>query len=1645
MPFDDVLEKRCGCEDCQSAVSPGAYLATLLDYAVKYIVSDDAAIDVAFLEARLHQPLGSLPTDCDAMEEGVKQVRLAVEVLRSYLGKRPLFGARAEAALTEAEEDYRLAAYATLLSQSGTTYAEIRMARPAPETERAALAARLGIDLSAPANPRLDELDRLFLDPDVPAGDPRSLGEANLERLFGLGDTVRDRLSKGVKLVDAAGQIVRWRINGAYWSYNTDAEGIVHLSLLKLAPDIFQVVLFADEARTLVVASGQRDSETGPIRLIPENGSGLWGSVEIAYSADDTTLAIAVIPLLIAWRFRHLRTLWQAEDWPTGAPATTAAPLIDPQVVGLNDLRTPRPGDAAYDLWAARGPWLDARRAALKAAREAAANPAAGFDAIVAAALSMPGRAVSVADLDALDTAQAKGERIETRLNALGLTPGSFAFLMPLLKLGRAGQPVLDLEWALAYDTLVFAQKTLNFAAWRTEEKAAELTLSPSFFRLAAAADAPANATDAAIPSWLSTREARLAWTDVLNARTSQEDAIVGGLAAAVDAAEQATLPLLRDALVTATDAEGSSPEERAEWLTNRLLIDFRMYGAQPATRLAQAIGTLQELLFRLRTGALAQDALSIFAPLASVCAASTGQGRIELFGRSTDNVLWHRLWDGAWHGWGSLGPLPALATGSPSEPTVVAHTDGSIDLLVRGGDNLLWHRRHDQSWSDWRQEGGGLELTGGPGAAAFGAAGTHVYGQRIADLAVMQRTHDGTDWSDWKAIGAASHRTVAAATRADDEWDVILTQSAADLFTPEHRWWDGVAWQSTVLDDSLASAPALVSLGVNSLELFQNRLGKLWQKSFNGAWQPWVNLDAAVPVNADGVAPILTAPPAVTSAGPATLHLFALRSGTGLKTDLHLRRFAGAAWSDWEAIPSGRMELEAPHFDDEWRSIGSYQSYRSVEFVRAYPNGLLLPSLNTRQTPAFAALVDATRPTTPLTPDQAIQQAKVYSDYLRDVASLDVTASCQALTRVSTGPVTYTGKNLQYMFGRSSGGKVYWSTFDTKDKSGYAQSFWTEIPLGEKGSAGDAPKAMNIIGALPWVEPSSPHHHIYLFLDIDHGGHRQLQFMRFDVDAGGTDWEAGAALDISGLPNPLTSPFTLPQLTVLPVQSDSAYDPPRIAIHDFGRTMWVYVRPLNAEGAGWADGNWTDFQIDPLAGLDALNPAFSEVPQVVALHAAMQVGGATWLVYTYMNKTKTFRCLRTFESGSREIWNLSLDFGRFRGGLPGSSSGPSVFVFYEDAGQLVYREVRRGTGPGATFIPVQTLTTLARHSGSFAPTFFVSPNKSSHSYAYPCSASAGELIASAKFDIVPVLSSLTDIPIGKSISALQGRRISIRNVYKQNKGASASILTYLAEAYRLVPEQLALNMQASGEYLAALDWFATVYDYRTQQGERYIDYGLEIDAGLPDTTVFRHPEDWLLDPLNPHAIALTRRYAAVRFVVTSIIGCLSDYADSEFTLDTDESLARARLLYRAALELSDAPEMKQTVGDCESLIGMLEIESGAAVPPPALAAAGEILEDLTAGKVGASPKIGMMIDKMKGLLTSGKALDEMLAALKPMKAEAVAAAPPLPSLATALSAKADALPKIHTALLTDAGVEALVRRAGDIAVSAAKGDTINS
>jgi hypothetical protein len=170
-----------------------------------------------------------------------------------------------------------------------------------------------------------------------------------------------------------------------------------------------------------------------------------------------------------------------------------------------------------------------------------------------------------------------------------------------------------------------------------------------------------------------------------------------------------------------------------------------------------------------------------------------------------------------------------------------------------------------------------------------------------------------------------------------------------------------------------------------------------------------------------------------------------------------------------------------------------------------------------------------------------------------------------------------------------------------------------------------------------------------------------------------------------------------------------------------------------------------------------------------------------------------------------------------------------------------------------------------------------------------------------------------------------EARKAMIKSQFENNADGPAVNLVYLQEAYYFVPMHLALTLQKSGEFVAALDLYRTVYDYTEEESARKIYYGLVMEESLKETYI--HAPNWLSDPLNPHLIASTRQYAYTRFTLFSIIRCLLEFADAEFTQDTTESNNRARQLYLKALQLFDTAELQQSSDPCiEALLPLKDI-----------------------------------------------------------------------------------------------------------------------
>ena len=143
---------------------------------------------------------------------------------------------------------------------------------------------------------------------------------------------------------------------------------------------------------------------------------------------------------------------------------------------------------------------------------------------------------------------------------------------------------------------------------------------------------------------------------------------------------------------------------------------------------------------------------------------------------------------------------------------------------------------------------------------------------------------------------------------------------------------------------------------------------------------------------------------------------------------------------------------------------------------------------------------------------------------------------------------------------------------------------------------------------------------------------------------------------------------------------------------------------------------------------------------------------------------------------------------------------------------------------------------------------------------------------------------------------------------------------------------QIALQLQQSANYEVSLDWYRILFDYSTgDESLQKIFYGLVAEEGL--SPGYERLDDWLLDPLNPHAVAATRRNTYSRFTLISIIRCFLEFGVTEATFDTQESVAKARLLFQTALKLVGHKLLRQKLGGCAELIGTIELEFGDPMP----------------------------------------------------------------------------------------------------------------
>jgi len=1564
LALHDLPPLKCECKDCEAVLSPRAYLAHLLDYTLRHVKDDSAKIDLLFLNNKFFQPFGDLPASCVAVDKQMRQVRLCIEVLRRYLKTSPTPVPRT--VLEKAEKEYRLAAYTMLLNKIGTSYDEIRLARTAEREERTALAERLGIDLTKSRPLPGDELDQLFLDPDT-------FTEQDLERLFGYADTKRDPLSDGAKFGDE--QIQRWNLDGIEWNKNTDIDGNIYLALGETPgppPHEWVVELYRDSQRTQMVASGRRNTSEGYIDLSPVGGSGLSGQVYISCRFGTRGIHFSVVPNLLSWRLRHLRTIWRQEDYPDDPYSNRSLPIIDPDLIGLDDFRQPQPGKIASDLWRARRTEIDMIRDNLRHDRETS-----GLGVILRHVLGDP-----LPDLALLRENLQKGADLDNTKNTitviLHLTIESFLRLMEIKDKDDNHKPVSSEEWEEVYAILTQAEKVKKYIAWIPEE-GSQIKLGLEQFWIAL--------KEPKLTPWLATAEARQAWQQALCLH-SRAPIIDPDLIGPGD---------LKNPIPPNPNSNDPGDPAYVLWqVRHRQIGDYLTELArQNANRNRASLDNILDFALEVKSQDL-QDLADKRTQGESI------EARLDQLGLSNDAFLF-------------LLRIAALVINK--RPVLESEWNQVYSILTQSRKRRLF-----AEWRDQEKEKG---LTLGPDFFRFPAVDPTMFPPPPPpELPAWRASADArSEWQDTLQSRIDQEQTVIEAMKeivsSTEEATLPALRDALVKEVPNGVGLNGKAkWVTdNFLIDAQAGGCQQTTRIAQAIETIQGLLFSLHTKQlsdtypnlvldadlFEDEWK-WIGSYAAW----RGAMAVYLYPENILL---PSLRLYQTPAFSRLVKNLR----------DKSHLTPEQACVEAKAYSDYFQDVGTLRVEATCQtYTRIYRGDCR------REKPARSSMLfymfarpGARNLTNPL-PSEACQpqsnvSVKVYwsaydptVDWNYAQTFWDVVPGLENVTSI-VGAVAHTeaaDRRFIYLFVTIQDGdqkKLVLRKYDLENPGWSGEPKEIEPPLDEDQTqpgftavlkqTNDESSPVQLAVLLPhgviytrqidrdknWtllvgsavgkrfdelnamIEITPKEKEFYLVArgqvaDVTTRGQsvtygQRLLYRLFGPKDDG-DWRPLQPNRSISNPTEFRGAFIWPETDLAYVFSGPTY-----RVYQAIKRSTVLKRDLILS-------NFTAFDawLKSVTGVSLLdikiritdpNDVYYDVEFLTFFnyHVGNENRPPDWKerVKRYIAYIDTV--LIKEDSPQGRSWKLADEMvGKFAS----ASAPPKVGISLKEALEQMAKEnsndnvvkvddrKEANKEPSSEMNASLDIECVATNSG-FEPSIARKICATQRSGTQRTGAFRTIFTRPGPgFELTeltePTLACVTLARVGPLViypftineaNAEQNarRRYLIRKSFDDNANEPRSNRTYLEEAYYFVPIQLALQLQSRGQYPVALNWFRTVYDYSLPVSERKIYHGSKQEESLKK--VFQQMDELLRDNLNPHSIAVTRANAYTRYTLLALVRCFLDFADSEFTRDTAESVSNARILYLTALELLDLPDLNQQPSQCQDLLKGVQIDVG--------------------------------------------------------------------------------------------------------------------
>ena len=1368
------------------------------------------------------------------------------------------------------------AAYRSLLQNIGTSYEEIRqISRHGTPSQRADLKARIMVPTSV-------SVSALFKDPNAPSGDPTALTEDWLGQTFGLRDTTLDPL---------------------------------------------------------------------------------------AVARDPLATTPAQFPDVLRWRRRFLWDSWSEADYAATEPTFDGRPFIDPDIIGLPDLidvtsnPTPRAARPDRTQWSVldfledRQNWIDVTTADLRANTAGAAaglqarltnllqqlqTPATSFPQI--AHTGMEG--LTFPAVRALYRRQRAGDSIAPELQQSNVTADELEALGRVLDLAVAGDPILTSEWDDFNAIVVGRVKRFGFyPVWKDEERQIRvtvdgsartgLTLSPFHFQPRTTSLLAAD-TPWAAKRWRSTDADRSNWDQLLASRTDQIGSIVTELQEAVDAAEIIELPEIKNLLLRTAQQPGVTLQNSIRSLTDRYQIDFQDGACATTTRVAQAIETLQDILFDVRNGLIDDPALTI---------------EDDHF-----DSIWQ--WLGRYATWKAamqvvLYPEVALRPTLRSRQTpgfmdFIAHLRSAGRLAPASARSAV--AVYEQYFVDVCNLGDGV-CTRAPTPGPVGSVQYNYLFSKSASGRVYWCYFDVSDeQSYWRQLDVP-------------EFDI----SNGDLTLFGAAYFTGSAGESFLYIFGKQADVDEDRVVFARTDLRQDADWSLL------TWDTGVLKPLPAAASRFQFASVLA-----NRAPPDPLQLSIWLSGT----DAYVRALnqEGTAWE-----PSGDY-LRVPA-TGAWRRLGTNSARNNSDFAcssqQIAPKFILAGDFDQDGQDEIAII-----PNRPGTEGNDIWMMKYDAatmmwNHLSPISAHPFDAD------LDVGAITPPAK---FAVAGDFDGDGYPEIAIAADMSGGAAGnmddvgFWVR-KFNRSSGTWDAFGAPNT--TLPHELSFGSHEDHWSWRltaryavvgDFD-GDNRDeiavavtpIEFVEFPIKFNSNaflcfDLQLGSAGNHTWRDMPdllcdakVDSPYLHPY--------DSAYSRFAVAgkFHpgDSRALLLVGKKKLNSQNADenpnlgndfWVcryDGNSWHTLDPPLdCGDVAVAALFGVVgdfdgdgnPEVALAQEATLPGHASFGFWIEkMDESGNWAPLPELNYGGRralyavagdfdgnqsdeiavvtsDVWTSNVHVFAFSNGqwaeLQASNenllAAPGALAAGLQAGQIPGDEFV-AAGVSARLLPSDSpaskqLVLLSRPD----------TDNTARAYAFGTTITGQWSATCNEIEVKPAFAAPS--PVFATPNIATARQLNARVPTALGGRKRRSNRDYLEEMLYFVPIEIANRLREAGAYQSALDWCRLAYDYSAPTARRIVSQKL-LDNRILHPSVY---EGWLQDTLNPHAIAETRTNAYLKYTILLICSCLVDWADAEFSRADAESLPEARELYERALDLLNLPEVRQRSNDCDELLDTL-------------------------------------------------------------------------------------------------------------------------